>query len=108
MQLSEEWIKQRLYSTAVSIDDSSLLDRCIEEYSDYILSVVTHSGRVEKFVRNFFRDFPSPHREAFVDAVMASRQDPEEVKYVMTDIVYTLYWTRSLDTALNMVRKKYL
>lgn len=107
-QLTEKWIKEKLYNTAISIDDEALLERCIEEYSDYLLSIVIQSGRVEKFIRNFFKGFPDSHRDMFIAAVLKYQDDPEELKYVMTDIIYTLHWTKSFDTTKKMVQQKYL
>ncbi len=108
MELTEHGLIKKLHSALTNVDEERLGEEdCIEGYADYILSRVMDSKYAEYFVREFFEDLPSAYYDLFVDAVLKCKDDPEEAKYVMTDIIYAVCWTRSIDETRDLVMKKY-
>ncbi len=108
MELTEQGLIIKLHSALTHVDEERLgKEDCIEGYADYILDRVMGSKYAEYFVKEFFDDLPAGHRDLFVEAVLKYEDDPEEAKYVMTDIIYALCWTRSIDETRDLVMKKY-
>jgi hypothetical protein len=109
MELTEHGLIKKLHTALTHVDEERLGEEdCIEGYADYILSRVMGSKYAEYFISEFFGEFPATHRDLFVHAVLKFKDDPEEAKYVMTDIIYALCWTRSIDETRDLVIKKYL